>query len=141
MVSSLPSAAASQRPRSHRLLGVGAATALQIAALAAFSLGCNAAAAALHSPIPGSIAGFVLLYLLLEAKIVRPQWIEGGASLLSKHLSLFIVPITVGVMALGPLLASLGWALFAALFASAAVGLALSGSLAQALAARKRRRK
>jgi holin-like protein len=136
MSASPPTAALSQRATLHRLLAASAA-ALQIGALWAFNVACGYAATALNSPVPGSVAGFVLLYLLLSAKIVRPQWIENGASFLCKHLSLFIVPITVGVMALGPLLAHLGWALFVALFTSAAVGLALSGAFAQALAGGK----
>jgi holin-like protein len=137
MSPSPPAAALSLRVTFLRRLAVSFTATLQIAALWAFNVACGYAATALHSPVPGSVIGFVLLFLLLSTKVVRPQWIERGGSLLGKHLSLFIVPITVGIMALGPLLAQLGWGLLVALFLSAAVGLAFSGAFAQALAGRR----
>lgn len=49
-------------------------------------------------PLPGNIAGMVLLLILLMAGLVRVEWIEEAADLLLSHLALFFVPAGVGVM-------------------------------------------
>ena len=52
----------------------------------------------LHLPIPGSIIGLVLLFLLLITKIIPEKWIMEGANLLLSVMTLFFVPATVGIM-------------------------------------------
>jgi len=49
-------------------------------------------------PIPGSIIGLILLFLLLISGIIRPLWLESGASFLLAWLPLLFLPSIVGVM-------------------------------------------
>lgn len=48
--------------------------------------------------IPGSVIGLVLLFVLLVTNVIKLKWIEEGASFLMKHLALFFIPATVGIM-------------------------------------------
>ncbi|WP_257351566.1 CidA/LrgA family protein [Pseudalkalibacillus decolorationis] len=52
----------------------------------------------LSLPLPGSIIGFLLLFSLLSLKLIPVFIIEKGSRFLLKHLTLFFVPVTVGVM-------------------------------------------
>jgi holin-like protein len=51
-----------------------------------------------HLPIPGSIIGLILLFCLLQFKIVKLEWIELGATFLLSELLLFFVPSAVGII-------------------------------------------
>ncbi|WP_017756165.1 CidA/LrgA family protein [Calidifontibacillus oryziterrae] len=53
---------------------------------------------AFHLPIPGSIMGMLLLFLLLLTKKFKAKWIHKGASFMLSHLPLLFVPVTVGVV-------------------------------------------
>ncbi|KIQ93974.1 hypothetical protein LH47_01923 [Anoxybacillus thermarum] len=52
----------------------------------------------LHVPIPGSMIGMLLLFLLLMTGIVKEKWVARGANMLLSHLTLLFIPATVGVM-------------------------------------------
>lgn len=52
----------------------------------------------LHIPIPGSMIGMLLLFLLLMTGIVKEKWVARGANMLLSHLTLLFIPATVGVM-------------------------------------------
>lgn len=52
----------------------------------------------LDIPIPGSIIGMFLLFLLLLSGIIRPFWLESGASFLLAWLPLLFLPSVIGVM-------------------------------------------
>ena len=113
------------------------ATVLQIGALAALSQLGYAAAELLQLPIPGNLAGMLMLLVLLSSGIVRLPWIESGASLLLAHLAFFFVPIAVGLMAFGGLLQRDGVTWLVTLTLSAAVGIACAGFVTQRLGARR----
>ncbi|MBM6616388.1 CidA/LrgA family protein [Bacillus sp. RD4P76] len=51
-----------------------------------------------HIPIPGSILGMIILFLVLLTKKVPSKWLETGANTLLSHLQLFFVPVTVGII-------------------------------------------
>ncbi len=51
---------------------------LQVAGLTLFSLVINAITPLLHIPIPGSILGMVILFLLLEFGVIRLNFCGGG---------------------------------------------------------------
>ncbi len=53
---------------------------LQIAVLMAFSLILNAVVSWLHLPVPGSIIGMLILFILLQTGVIRLSWIEIGAN-------------------------------------------------------------
>lgn len=52
----------------------------------------------LNLPIPGSLIGMLLLFLLLQFKIINEKWLEQGSQVLLTYLSLLFVPATVGVI-------------------------------------------
>ncbi|UDI77456.1 CidA/LrgA family protein [Staphylococcus taiwanensis] len=52
----------------------------------------------LHIPLAGSIVGMMLLYLLLEFKIIRMDWISEGAEFLLATMVFFFIPSVVGIM-------------------------------------------
>ena len=84
-------------------------------------------------PIPGNLLGMVALYALLALGVVKVSWFDTTGSFLIKHLAFFFVPITVGLMKSGRLLAQHGIEIVVTLIASAAVGIVLSGLVSQAL--------
>ncbi|WP_233499242.1 CidA/LrgA family protein [Bacillus weihaiensis] len=59
--------------------------------------------------IPGSIIGMLLLFASLQLKLVKRKWFSLGSSFLLKHLPVFFLPATVGVMEYLPLFK--GWGL------------------------------
>lgn len=44
----------------------------------------------LHLPVPGSILGMVVLFILLQTRVVKLRWIEVGAAWLLGELLLFL---------------------------------------------------
>lgn len=48
--------------------------------------------------IPGSVIGLILMFILLSTGIVNPKFIQYGSSYMVKHLVLFFIPTTVGVL-------------------------------------------
>ena len=57
----------------------------------------TAAVEALGLPLPGSVAGMLLLWAALETRLVRLDWLERGASSLLGVLGLLFVPAGVGL--------------------------------------------
>ena len=88
----------------------------------------------LHVPIPGNLVGMAGLYLLLSLGLVKLTWFDATGSFLIKHLAFFFIPITVGLMDAGDLLAAHGFGIAVTLVLSAAIGILLSGFTAQYLA-------
>ena len=74
------------------------------------------------------------LYLLLSLGLVKLTWLDATGSFLIKHLAFFFIPITVGLMDPGDLLAAHGFGIALTLVLSAAAGILLSGFVAQCLA-------
>lgn len=52
----------------------------------------------LNIPIAGSIIGLVILFLLLQFKIIKEDWIKDGANLLLGTMIFFFIPSIVGAM-------------------------------------------
>ncbi|MCJ0920531.1 CidA/LrgA family protein [Mammaliicoccus sciuri] len=52
----------------------------------------------LNIPIAGSIIGLVILFLLLQFKIIKEEWINDGANLLLSTMIFFFIPSIVGAM-------------------------------------------
>jgi len=113
---------------------------LQIAGLTVFSLLINALTPLLHMPIPGSILGMVLLFILLELKVVRLNWVDIGASWLLAELLLFFVPSAIGVMKYTALLETDGLRLLAVVLLGTFAVMSSSGLLTGAIYKAKERR-
>ncbi len=71
---------------------------VQVAVLSLLYLACDAAARAIHSPIPGSVLGAIGLAVLLLTDVVPVRWLSDGADLLLRFLALFFVPAAVSAM-------------------------------------------
>ena len=52
----------------------------------------------LHIPLAGSIVGMIMLYILLELKVIRMNWISDGAEFLLATMVFFFIPSVVGIM-------------------------------------------
>jgi holin-like protein len=85
----------------------------------------------LGCPIPGGVAGLLLLFLALNFKIVPLSWVEKAADYFLHHMVLLFVPVTVGLMDAGGMLKQSGVALVVTLFVSFVVTLTATGLLAR----------
>lgn len=59
---------------------------------------------ALHLPLPGNVIGLLLFLAALFGKVVKLEWVEQSANLLTGHLLLFFIPYVIGAAALIPFL-------------------------------------
>ena len=126
--------------RSHlQLLRDAGLIGLQLVGLWGFNVAGTLAAKAFALPIPGNLAGMVLLYAMLSLGIIKVAWFDATGSFLVKHLAFFFVPIAVGVMDAGGLLAAHGIGITLTLLVSAILGIALCGLIAQSLTNRNQR--
>lgn len=114
--------------------------AMQIVALVAISQAGYAVAAALQLPVPGNLVGMLFLLGLLATGLVRLTWIETSASLLTRHLAFFFIPLTVGLLGFVELFLDNGPAILAVLIVSAGIGIGVAGLSSQRLASRKGRK-
>ncbi|MEB2300909.1 CidA/LrgA family holin-like protein [Lysinibacillus xylanilyticus] len=98
----------------------------------------NSIARLLHLPIPGSIIGLVLLFLLLQFHIIKLEWIELGAGLLLSELLLFFIPSAIGVIDYTALFGVQGVKAVLVIVLSAIVVMFATGFTAQLLGQRKK---
>ncbi|KQY82114.1 holin [Paenibacillus sp. Root52] len=112
---------------------------LQVAILMAFSLLMNQLAGALHLPVPGSILGMVVLFLLLQTGVVKLRWIEVGAAWLLGELLLFFIPSAVGIMNYMPMLEHDGLQILFIVLLSTFLVMVCTGLVATQIAKRKER--
>lgn len=95
--------------------------ALGLALLFAFDAVGGLVVGALGLPLPGSVAGMLLLVGALATGVVRAEWVRPATRVLLPHLGLFFLPLAVG-------------AALALDFASARVGLAALVTVVSTLA-------
>ena len=62
----------------------------------------------LHLPLPGTLVGMILLFLLLCSGIIKLNWVEQGAAVLIGELLLFFIPSAIGVIQYTQLFGSTG---------------------------------
>lgn len=113
---------------------------LQVAGLMLFSLLINAVTPLLHIPIPGSILGMIILFLLLEFGVIRLNWVEVGASWLLAELLLFFIPSAIGVMKYTNILETDGLRILAVVVLGTFVVMASSGLLTSRIYKAKERK-
>jgi holin-like protein len=82
-------------------------------------------------PIPGGVLGLILFYLAMSAGLVKLKWVERAAGVLLRHMVLLFVPLTVGLMEMGPVLSHQALAISASLLVSLAAVLLTTGLLGQ----------
>lgn len=91
----------------------------------------------LNLVIPGSVIGMIILFLLLAANVIKPDWIEEGARFMVDHLVLFFIPATVGIINFFDLFAGKGFLLILIVLFSTLLVMSSSGVTSQWLMARK----
>lgn len=112
----------------------------QVAGFMLLSLGMDQLAAWLNIGIPGSILGIVVVFILLETKILRLEWIELGANWLLAELLLFFIPAAVGIMKYFPMLEAEGLQILAVVLFSTVIVMVSSGLTAGFISSRKGRK-
>lgn len=88
-------------------------------------------------PIPGSVIGMLILFILLQTKILKVEWIDVTASFLVKHLAFFFIPISVSLMTMGWLFLKYGLPLVLTLLISLIIGFSISAWIVQKLSRRE----
>jgi len=89
-----------------------------------------------HLFIPGSVIGLILLFICLVCKIIRLDWIETGAAFMMKHLIIFFIPSTVGLMVYLHVLAGKGILLIFITIISTIIVMITSAFISERLARR-----
>jgi len=83
--------------------------------------------------LPGNLVGMLILLALLSGRLIRLEWIQEGASILTRHLAFFFIPIAVGLIAFKEVFLQNGLAILGTLIVSATAGILLCGFIAQAI--------
>lgn len=91
----------------------------------------NSISSLLHIPIPGSIIGLCLLFLLLQFKVIKLEWIELGAGLLLSELLLFFIPSAIGIIDYDALFGVQGMKVIAVIVGSGIVVMLATGYMAE----------
>lgn len=82
-------------------------------------------------PIPGGVLGLLLFYGAMVSGLLKFRWVERAARLLLRHMVLLFVPLTVGLMDLGPVISRHVFAIAASLAISFLAVLLTTGLLAR----------
>ncbi|OAB37893.1 holin [Paenibacillus macquariensis subsp. defensor] len=113
---------------------------LQVAALMLFSMLMNQITSWLHIPVPGSIVGIVVIFILLETHMIRLEWIDIGAKWLLAELLLLFVPAAVGVMKYIPMLQTDGIRILIVVLISTFIVMVSTGLMATRISKKKEKR-
>ena len=87
----------------------------------------------LKLPVPASVFGMILLFLLLCTGIFKVSYIERASVFLNKHLTFFFIPFAVGLMNYGGLIKASGLQLFIIIVGSTIIGLIVTSGLTYVL--------
>lgn len=90
-------------------------------------------------PVPASVYGLIILFLLLCAKIVKLEHVETVAEYLMAIMPLFFIEPTVGIINSYGLVKGNILALFIACFLSFVAVVAVTGLVSQSIIRRKRK--
>jgi holin-like protein len=82
-------------------------------------------------PIPGGVLGLLLFYGAMLTGVLKLAWVDRTAGLLLRHMVLLFVPLTVGLMDLGGILARQAAAILVSLVVSFLAVLLTTGLLAR----------
>lgn len=110
---------------------------LQVLILTLFTFLMEKISALLHLPIPGSMIGLIVLFILLKTNVVKLKWIDLGGSWLVAEMLLFFIPSAVGVIRYGDLMLDNGWKVIAVIILSSSAVMIGSGMLAEKMARQK----
>lgn len=68
--------------------------------------------------IPGSVLGMLLLFFALYFRLLKPDYVKAAATVITKNMALFFVPVSVGLMAHAEVLSRSLWAIALAIIVS-----------------------
>ncbi|MFJ7678310.1 CidA/LrgA family protein [Peribacillus sp. NPDC097198] len=88
-------------------------------------------------PIPGSVIGMLILFILLQTKIIKVEWVDITSTFLVKHLAFFFIPISVSLMTMGWLFLKYGLPLALTLLISLIIGFIVSSLVVQKFSRRE----
>ncbi|GMK44126.1 holin-like protein CidA [Paenibacillus glycanilyticus] len=91
----------------------------------------------LHLPVPGSILGMLILFILLQAKIIPRKFVEYGSDWLIATMLLFFIPPAVGIIGYKQLIMSAGVQIALVITLGTVIVMLCSGLVAQRVAKRK----
>lgn len=91
----------------------------------------------LSIPLPGSILALVVLFLLLQFRVIPISFVATGADWYIRHLLLFFIAPAMGIMAYPHLLATAGVGIILTIAISTACVMATAGLLAEGMSRRK----
>lgn len=82
-------------------------------------------------PIPGTVWGMVLLFVLLLSGIIKLHYVQDAADLLLRHMLFFFIPIAVGLMNWGEVFYNYGLVLAVSLIMGAVIPFLVVGTVTQ----------
>jgi holin-like protein len=91
----------------------------------------------LHIGIPGSILGMILVFLLLQMKVLPREYVEEGSNWLIATMLLFFIPPAVGIVSYGELLRNEGVQIALVIGLGTVIVMVCSGLIAQSIARRR----
>ncbi|HLR64417.1 MAG TPA: CidA/LrgA family holin-like protein [Pseudogracilibacillus sp.] len=106
---------------------------LQISVLFIYYLAGSWIQKTLNLFVPASVIGLLLLFASLSLKIYPFKWIEDGAQFMTKHIILFFIPSTVGIIGYFSLFAGKGIFLVLITLISTIMVMVISGKTSEAL--------
>lgn len=113
----------------------------EVGILYAFYLAGDYLQKLLHLPVPGSIVGLLLLFILLLCKIVPLKLIENGSSFILAYLPMFFIPATAGIMNHLDIFSGRGLLLIAILVVSSVLTMVVTAHSSQWFTGRSARRR
>ncbi|MEI2663203.1 CidA/LrgA family protein [Rossellomorea sp. LJF3] len=114
---------------------------IQIAILCLFYEAGRWCTAFFHLPIPGSIIGMLLLFLLLVTGVLNERILLDGSGFFLRHFSFFFLPLSVSAIVLGPYIIEYGWKLMVILIVSGGIGFLATSVSAEVFIKWKEKRK
>lgn len=69
-------------------------------------------------PLPASILGLLLLFICLQLKWIKVEYIKDGAGFLIGFMTLFFIPPMIGIINYPQLFSTAGWLLMASVVVS-----------------------
>lgn len=107
----------------------------------AILLGFSLAGVLLHDvvnlPLPGNVIGLLLFLGALFGRIIKLEWVEESANLLTGHLLLFFIPYVIGAAALIPFLGNQAVSIAVSLIGSTFAVLWVTGTIAKKMSPKK----
>ncbi|OBZ17482.1 CidA/LrgA family protein [Bacillus sp. FJAT-26390] len=112
-------------------------TAVQVLLFIVLAQLSDAIVAWLHLPVSGSIVGIVILFSLLQLKVIRMEWIELGSKWLLAEMLLFFIPAAVGITNYKSLVIHSGIFIFLSIFISTIAVMLFAGLIGERLAVKR----